>query len=252
MLDEAFLRIHTGIPRGGPGSDACTRRALQLLPELPTAARVLDLGCGPGRQTLVLAAEAPEGSRIVAVDVHRPYLDRLQRAASASEWGGRIEIRQASMDKLDVAPGSVDRIWAEGSVYCIGVETALRLWRPLLAAGGSIAFTELTWLAEKRPPEAAAFWTEAYAEMTDIEGNAARLAAAGYEMLHAFALPPSAWWDEYYTPLLERIAFLRKETPGDAGLAAAAAAAEREIEMYRRCGEAFGYVFYLARLRGGG
>lgn len=251
MLEEAFLRIHTGIPREGPGSDASTRRALKLLPALPQAARLLDLGCGPGKQTLVLAAEAPAGSRIVAVDIHRPYLDRLQRAVCALGWEERIEVRRASMDNPGASPGSVDLIWAEGSAYCIGVENALRLWRPLLAAGGVLGFTELTWTAEKRPPEAAAFWAQAYPGMTDFEGNAARLAAAGYELLDAFALPAGDWWDEYFTPLLERIESLRKDAPGDADLAAAIAATEREIEMRRRCGETFGYLFYLAA-RGGG
>ena len=244
------MRIHTGLPREGPGSDASTRRALKLLPDLPQAARVLDLGCGPGKQTLVLAAEAPAGSRITAVDIHRPYLDRLQRAACASGWGGRIAVENASMDNLNCAPGSVNLIWAEGSAYCIGVEAALLLWRPLLAAGGLIGFTELTWLADKRPPEAAEFWAAAYPEMTDLEGNSARLTAAGYEALHAFTLPSSDWWDEYFTPLLERIELLRKDAPGDVDLAAAIAASEREVEMRRRYGGSFGYVFYLARSAG--
>ncbi len=242
MSAEAFLRIHTEIPREGPGSDASTRRALKLLPDLPQAARVLDLGCGPGRQTLVLAAEAPADARIVAVDIHQPYLDRLQRAVSALGWNDRIEIRNTSMDNLNLAPGSVDLLWAEGSAYCLGVETALRLWRPLLAAGGSIGFTELTWLADKRPPEAAEFWAAAYPpDMTDLEGNAARLTAAGYAALHAFPLPSSDWWDEYFTPLLERIEFLREHAPEDVDLGAAIAATEREVEIYRRYGESFGY-----------
>ncbi len=246
MLDEAFRLIHTGIPREAPGSDASTRRALELLPDLPPAPRVLDLGCGPGRQTLALAA-ALEGSRITAVDIHRPYLDRLQRAAAALGWDDRIAVEKASMDKLSFAPGSADLIWAEGSAYCIGVEAALELWRPLLAQGGLLGFTELTWLADERPPQAAAFWAEAYPAMTDLAGNTARLTAAGYAALHAFALPPSDWWDEYFTPLLERVAFLRANAPRHVDLAPAIAATEREVELYRRYGGSFGYVFYLAR-----
>ncbi|NRA02079.1 MAG: hypothetical protein HRU00_05690 [Myxococcales bacterium] len=54
---EVFWKLHQGLPKQGPGSDASTRRALALVPELPSAPRILDLGCGPGRQTLVLARE---------------------------------------------------------------------------------------------------------------------------------------------------------------------------------------------------
>ncbi len=252
MLDEAFMLVHAGIPREGPGSDASTRRALKLLSGLTKPLHALDLGCGPGKQTLVLAAEAPAGSRITAVDIHRPYLDRLRRTASALGWDDRIEVKNASMDDLNLAPGSVDLIWAEGSAYCIGVEAALPLWLSLLAAGGRIGFTELTWLADKRPPEAAAFWADVYPDMTDLEGNTARLTAAGYELLHSFVLRPSDWWDEYFTPLLKRIECLRENAPGNVGLAPAIEATEREIEMYRRYGESFGYVFYLARRAGGG
>lgn len=248
MLEEALLLIHTGIPREGPGSDASTRRALKLLPNLPQAPRVLDLGCGPGRQTLVLA-DALEGSHISAVDIHQPYLDRLQRAACASGLGARIGIENISMDNLNRASGSVDLIWAEGSAYCIGVETALRLWRPLLTPEGLLGFTELTWLAAERPPEAAEFWAAGYPAMTDLEGNASRLNAAGYALLYTFTLPSSDWWDAYFTPLLKRMESLRQNAPRDLDLAPAIAATEREIEIYRRYGESFGYVFYLAQRR---
>ncbi|HEX8823356.1 MAG TPA: class I SAM-dependent methyltransferase, partial [Archangium sp.] len=58
MLADAFFLLHTDLPREGPGSDDCTREALRRLrPWLPASPRVLDLGCGPGKQTLVLARE---------------------------------------------------------------------------------------------------------------------------------------------------------------------------------------------------
>lgn len=54
----AFMELHHGLPRQSPGSDATTRHLLSLCGPLPERPRVLDLGCGPGRSALLLAAEA--------------------------------------------------------------------------------------------------------------------------------------------------------------------------------------------------
>ena len=54
---EVFWKLHVGLAKQGPGSDESTRRALALVPELPLAPKILDLGCGPGRQSLVLVRE---------------------------------------------------------------------------------------------------------------------------------------------------------------------------------------------------
>lgn len=117
---------------------------------------VLDIGCGTGRQTLVLARTLR--ARVVGIDIHPPYLDELAQAAAQaglSEW---IRTRCLSMDALDYAPESIDLIWSESAIFVLGVTTALRLWRPLLRAGGCLAFTEITWFDAEPPAEAAAFF----------------------------------------------------------------------------------------------
>ena len=74
-MEETTAILHRGLPREGPGSDQCTAQALRLLPVLPREPVVLDLGCGPGRQALVLARML--GSKVIAIDLHQPYLDQL-------------------------------------------------------------------------------------------------------------------------------------------------------------------------------
>ena len=53
-MDISFIfTLFEGLPRQGPGSDACTNRMFDLLSP-PANARVLDIGCGVGMQTLSL------------------------------------------------------------------------------------------------------------------------------------------------------------------------------------------------------
>lgn len=247
MVQEAFFRLFEGHPRQAPGSEASTREALRRLPFPFPPRRVLDLGCGPGASTLLLASElrAP----IVAVDLHPPFLDQLQHDADARGLAPLIETRCADFGALDDPPGSYDLLWSEGAIYFLGFEEGLRRWRPLLASGGLAAISEATWLVDDPPAPALEFWREAYPGMVTIAENRRRVEAAGFELLDSFPLPASDWWD-YYRPLEERIEALRPEAAHDAALASAIAATEREIALYRDHGSSYGYVFYLLRRRG--
>ncbi|QRN96901.1 class I SAM-dependent methyltransferase [Archangium violaceum] len=251
MLADAFMLLHTDLPREAPGSDDTTREALRRLrPLLPAAPEVLDLGCGPGRQTLVLAEEL--ATRVTAVDLHAPFLARLEAEAAARGLGHLVRTRCADFGALEEAPGSVDLLWSEGAIYLLGWAEGLRRWRPLLRPGGLMAVTEATWLTGSPPDKAAAFWREAYPTMGTIASNGAAARAAGFEVLDTFVLPESAWWDEYYAPLRARIESLRARAREDALLATAIAETEREISLYSRHGSSYGYVFYLLQSRGPG
>jgi serine/threonine-protein kinase HipA len=250
MMSDPFFRLHEGLPRQGPGSDAATREALARLlgargAPLPPSATVLDLGAGPGRSALVLAEAL--GTRVIAVDRHRPFLD--QAAGAARARGLPVETREGDMTSPPgVAPGTVDLLWAEGAVYVLGFRSGLARWRSLLVPGGLAAVSECSWLGDTRPAAAAAFWAEAYPAMGSVESNTAAARAAGYAVLDTLVLSRDAWWDEYYGPLAERMLALAPRA--DAALAAAIEATAREIGLYRRHGDAYGYVFYLLRREG--
>jgi len=245
---EALFILHADIPREGPGSDEATREAIRRLPPLPSRPRVLDLGCGPGKQTLVLARHFR--TPIIAVDFHAPYLDSLRQTAEAEGLSDLVSTRLGRMERLEEQPGSVDLIWIEGAIYIVGFAEGLRLWRPLLRDSGLLVASEATWLTDDPPAEARAFWHEAYPAMTTVEGNIKTAAECGYEVLDHFTLPRSAWWDEYYTPLRERAARLRAEASTNPALAQVLDDLEREIAICDRYGDSFGYVFYLMRQSG--
>jgi serine/threonine-protein kinase HipA len=240
-----MFRLFEGLPRQGPGSDACTREALRRLGALPAAPRVLDLGCGSGRAALVLADALR--TKVVAVDNHQPFLDQLRATARERALEHLIEARCADMAAPGVPAGSIDLLWSEGALYLLGFEDGLRLWRPLLAPAGCLVASECTWLCADPPAVAVEYFGAGYPGMAGIEENVGRARAAGFDVIDHFTLPPEAWWDEYYTPLEARIAELAPDA--DPELAAVVAETRREIELYRRHYDCYGYVFYLLRRR---
>jgi predicted O-methyltransferase YrrM len=86
---DIFAEIHGGIPREGPGDSASTRRALSMLVDLPPAPHILDVGSGPGMQTIDIARNVD--GEITALDHNREYLAEVEKRARASGVGQQIE-----------------------------------------------------------------------------------------------------------------------------------------------------------------
>lgn len=236
-----FWEIHAGLPRQAPGSDATTRRLLSLCGPLPPAPAVLDVGCGPGRATRVLADALPDAT-LTAVDLHQPFLDELGAAAVAAGIDHRVARVRASMTEMPFEDGRFDLIWSEGAVYVMGVAEALRAWRRMLRPGGRLVFTEATWFTDAPSPAAAAFWA-AYAGMASEAANRARAEAAGYAVVDTHRLPASDWV-EYYDPIAAR---LDAYDTTDPEVAAAVAAERAELDLYRDHGDEYGYTGYVLR-----
>jgi ubiquinone/menaquinone biosynthesis C-methylase UbiE len=130
VQEEVFFEIHTGLLREGPGSRQSTQRAFYSIQGLPPNPTILDIGCGPGADTLQLA-ELSAG-KIYAIDNHRPFIERLEEAAKRRKLKNRVFPLLADMHQLSFKPESFDLLWAEGSIYIIGVEKGLVQWRQLL------------------------------------------------------------------------------------------------------------------------
>ncbi|MGW6457079.1 GNAT family N-acetyltransferase [Streptomyces sp. NPDC055078] len=240
-VTAALFALHHDLPRQGPGSDATTRRMLEMAGPLPGRPRVLDAGCGPGRAGLLLAEEA--GAQVTAVDLHQPFLDGLAAEAARRGLGDRVTVVNRSMDRLPFPDHSFDVIWAEGSVYNIGFDVALRVWRRLLAPGGVLVLTEVEWTVPNPAAAVRAYWDAAYPLRTRA-ANADSAQAAGYRVHAYWPLPESDWWDEYYTPLAERIA---RADPRRPGMPEAVAGTRAEIAMRREHGSDYDYAAYVLR-----
>ena len=246
MDDAFFFFVFEGLPRQGPGSDACTARAFHLIPDLSRHARILDIGCGSGMQTLTLARLCPECS-ITACDIHQPFLDDLQERAKKAGLDTRIKTVRASMDDLPFGQETFDLIWAEGSAFVMGFKEALHAWKRLLKPGGYMAISDCFWFSTTLTEECRQYFSEIYPAMIQ-EGEAETVIQnAGYSILGRLRLPDTAWWDHYYTPLSGRLDILKQQYNHDQEVQAFISSLEKEIQIFRNHSQEYGYSFFIIR-----
>ena len=242
---SAFFAIHSDLPREGPGNEASLLRALKHVGSLPESPRVIDIGCGPGQQTIQLARHLP-GASITALDLHQPFLDSLEAAATEAGVSQRIETLQADMGELSkhVSPASIDLIWSEGAVYNLGLERALHDWKPLLAREGRMALTEPVYLTED-PPAAVTEMFADYSEMQSVVACRTMTGDLGYELLGDFVLPEEAWLESYYAPLARRLDELESQFEPGTPEHTVLEEHRQEITNYEQHSEHYGYCFLI-------
>lgn len=242
---ELFYDFFSTLDRLGPGSTATTKRALASTGNLPQKAKVLDIGCGTGMQSIDLC----DGTdfHITAVDNWQLVLDKLKDNAEKAGLSERITVQQGDMNELGFAADSFDLIWSEGAIYLMGFENGISKWKEFLKTGGWIAVSEMTWTTNERPAEAAAFWNEGYPQMKSIPENIAILEQQGFEDAEHFVLPQTDWWDVFYRDTQAAIpAFVEKH--GDSPeVQLVVESNEKEMDIMRKFQEYLGYVFYIAR-----
>lgn len=243
---DIFFEIHQDLPREAPGDNESTRKVFALLTNLPAKPSILDIGCGPGMQTIEIA-KLMDGT-MTAVDIHQPFLEELKRRAVAEGVSEKVITANASMFSLEFTANSFDVIWSEGAIYIIGFKKGLQTWRPLLKSGGYLVVSELSWLKSNPPAEIKQYWEANYPEMKTIEANLSLIEDSRYRKIGHYVLPESGWWDSYYIPLEEKIAVLRKKYKDNVAVNQELDSSLLEIELYRKYSDWYGYVFYLMQV----
>ncbi|MCA9100694.1 MAG: methyltransferase domain-containing protein, partial [Planctomycetales bacterium] len=216
----------------------------RLMSHVGEAPRILDVGCGPGMQTIELLRLC--GGTVVALDLLPEMLARVQAAAEAAGVADSLSVIEQDMAALDFPPGSFDVVWCEGAIYLLGFEAGLRKLRPLVKPGGYVAVSEAVWLKPDAPDEAVEFWRE-YPEIDTVEAKLAVIERVGYELVDHFVFPPSAWTEHYYDPMERRIAEKAPVWQGNIEAEAVLDAARHEIDVFRRYGDCYGYAFFVIR-----
>ena len=144
-------------------------------------------------------------------------------------------------------PESFDLIWSEGALYNIGIGTALRICRGLLRPGGYLAFTDAIWREENPPPEIRASFDRDYPTMGWLKDVLSEIKDNEFDLMGHFTLPDEAWWDDFYTPMEERITELRSKYSEDREALAILDQLAEEPQMHRRYSNFYAYEFFVAR-----
>lgn len=243
---QIFFEVYEALPRQGPGNRACAARALAGCRELPPSPAVLDLGCGVGGQTVHLAELLP-GADLTAVDNHAPSIDRLRATVAERGLGARVRPVVGDMAALDLPVGRFDLVWSEGALYNLGLEHALRLCHGLLRPGGYLVFSDAVWRLDRPPPEVKAAFELDYPTMGTVADVVAVLARTGLSLVDHFTLPDEAWWDDFYTPMEQRIAALRGLHAADGEALDALDQLAEEPAMHRRHAAFYAYELFVTR-----
>jgi len=98
---------------------------------------VLDLGCGHGMASVVLARR---GARVTALDLSGGYLAEARARAAAN--GVDVRFVQANAERLPFADGSFSCIWGNAILHHLDLTTAAAELHRVLQPGGRAVFCE--------------------------------------------------------------------------------------------------------------
>jgi len=244
-LIQLLVTLYKGLTRLGPGNKQSTLKALSMCQQLPEAPDILDIGCGTGAQTLVLAT-ATSGN-IVALDLIPEFLEQLKTRITGQDLEQRITICEGDMNQLPFPDQSFDLIWSEGAAYIMGFANALKDWKRLVKPGGYLVVSEASWFKTNPPTKLKAFWDENYPAIRSVEDNLIAARKSGWETTANFHLNNEAWSSDYYGPLKKQLNIFRDLYSKDMDAQQVAAMTDEEIQMFENYSEYYGYEFYILR-----
>jgi ubiquinone/menaquinone biosynthesis C-methylase UbiE len=245
-MNHVFFEVFEKLPRVGPGNNESTGRAFNIIkskPGFPQNPNILDIGCGTGVHTTHLATLSD--GKIIAMDNHQAFLDKLQTRMITQGVADKIDIQKGDMGAMDFDKESFHLLWVEGAIFIIGFENGLSQWRQFLKPGGFIALTDLFWFKPNPPEEPKAFFDQIAPGMLNLEEALAVVERTGYRCVDHFQLPANVWWDSFYTPLEEQLPIFRETYKDDSEAMETIEFFQAEIDIYRKYSDHYGYIFFI-------
>lgn len=239
---KILLDIHKDMPRQGSGRNKYTQKAFEMIPKIKNP-RILDIGCGPGRQTIKLAKLSM--GEVIGIDIFQQYLDQFQELINQEKLHDRVKAVNQSMFDIKYPEEYFDILWAEGSIFIIGFKKGLLDWKKFIKPKGYIAVHDMAWLKDNPPEEIRNYWERVYPEISTVDMNIRIIEKCGYRLIGYFPLPEDAWWELYYTPLEKRLKKLRKKYKDDPKAMKMIDEEQLEIDLFRKYNAWYGSVFFV-------
>lgn len=233
------------VERQGPGSPEITAKALSFIESLSEESRIVDIGCGTGGQTMVLAQHT--SGNITGIDLFPTFIEQFNANAKKLHLHKRVKGFVGSMDKLPFQPEEFDLIWSEGAIYNISFERGLKEWYKFIKRGGYIAVSEATWFTNERPAEIEDFWLDAYPGIDTVSNKLAQMQEAGYIPVASFILPEYCWIEQFYAPLAQAYKLFLDKHAGNQAAENFIAYQLHEEQLYNKYKEYYGYTFFIGK-----
>lgn len=242
---DLVIETHVGLERQGPSSSEMTIKALSFIDSLDEISHVLDLGCGTGAQTMVLAQNI--SGNITGVDQFLDFINIFNDDAKKLNFQNRVKGIVGLMDNLSFQKEKFNLIWSEGAIDNIGFEKGLNYWNGFLKKNGYVVVTCPSWFSDNRPAEIEKFWVNAGCELDTIGTNVSIMQKAGYIPVATFALPEKCWTDNYFFPREAIQKTLLEKYIGNKTVEAYIENDKYEVELYSKYKQYYGYVFYIGK-----
>ena len=242
---DAIIETHVGLERQGPGSPEMTMKALSFLDNHHQFSRVVDLGCGTGGQTMVLAQKIT--GNITGIDQFPDFINVFNENAKKLNLQERVNGIVGSMDDLSFQKEEFDLIWSEGAIDSIGFEKGLKYWNDFLKKSGYVAVTCPSWFTDERPAEIEKFWNDAGSRLDTIGDNVLIMQRTGYSLVAAFTLPEQCWTENYFSPREAAEKALLEKYTGNKTVEAFIENNRYEVELFSKYKQYYGYVFYIGK-----
>jgi len=242
-VSELIYELYADMPQDAPGDNEATLQAFSQV-TLPDNPLILDVGCGKGRHTLEIAKQIRKG-KIIATDIHQPSLDILMQHAETMQLADLIECLQSDMEKLSFPGHYFDLIWSEGAMYIIGFRKGLEKFRKFLKPGAFLVITEILWIKSNPPESLVEYWHQEYPEMLTLDAAADIIRTSGFHLADHFKLSESAWEQNYYIPLEQRLTAFRVKYQGNKEAQDFLSSIQQEIDIFRQFGSYYSYEFLI-------
>lgn len=242
-MENYFFEAFEGMDRLAPGSEESTLKAISMYKGPREAPDILDIGCGNGIHTMLLAREF-SNAKIIAIDNHQGFVEELNNKVSSMGWSDRVSGKCISMFDMNFDEESFDLIWSEGAIYIAGFERGLKEWKKFLKEDGFLICSEVSWIVDNPSDEISAFWEEEYPQIDTIENKIKQIEAAGYTYQGHFVLPSRDWTDNYYDPLQANLDRMLEKYRENDMAKQVVAMLQHEIDMYHKYMDEYSYVFY--------